>query len=299
MDNGNGGFTTVTNNGQPVVSTQVPAVVHGLRGRTTTLPVFLNDAMITVTGGQVNFNTTTFNNTNLDPATQSIKTFISDFVEFDITNVPNKPKLKSGASAARVYFSGENIALSEAPIGGKRGTFEELTANTTKLGVFTMPVALGTGVAPGTYTLVEQNLGDLTGLSKSMSLLGTWRDYNEVLVNLGTLEFVTFPNGTDSPKQQLVVLARNGAGAITDFYFGVADLQAQKFKVFPIANVVSGVATTPISGTLSGLVDQNNAAVTSAVSPIQVGAVRAGTFTVTSGQNANVKGTGKFHVFRV
>ena len=146
---------------------------------------------------------------------------------------------------------------------------------------------------------MEQNLGDLTGLSKIMSLLGTWRDYNEVLTNLSTFEIVTFPNGADTPKQQLGVLVRNSAGTITNLYYGVADLQALTFKAYPIANVVLGTATNQLTGTLSGLVDQNNAAVPTAVTAIQVGTVRGGTYKFTGSVPAGFKTTGHFNVFRV
>jgi len=284
-----------------------PARIRIFPGRSTSIPIFVDDSMFDASGGSVVFNSDQFLAVNLGTGSE-IKSFLSDYVSFDISSLPlaARPLLTNGDPAGRAYFSGDGIALSEggqydsngnvfSPPRDERGLFEVLTQDVSAPieGHFA-PSQIITGVpTPGTYSLVSPDPTDLSGIARITALQGTWYDYTKVLVSSLNFELITFPDSDDDKDQDAVGIVKTG-NKITALYFGFADLEAGTFDIFPISGVVNGTDTTgELTGTLTGMVTGNNVITT------VVHQMRSGTFTFTGGTRpASIPNTGRFLVFR-
>ncbi len=242
-------------------------------GRLTSFPVYLDDAMITISNGQVVFDPALFQASNIDGVANAMVGFFGDFVMFDISNVADidKPIMSNASLAQKVYFSGDNIALSEmdAP-----GAFEMLTPFGVQDGQFTAQQGGTVAPAPGTYVLLVPNPSDLTNTSKVASLQGIYRNFSsvpigsapgplDVIAYPGTFEVIVFPNSAEDTQPDMVMLQRNAIGAITSMYFGGLDYTTSppSFVGYPISQVVSGDVSNEITGTLPELRDSAGAIV--------------------------------------
>jgi hypothetical protein len=245
VENGSGGFDEYTGTGgNPLVYEQFPCYVRAFRGRHSTLPVFLDDAMLYFDGFGVQFDRNLFEIINFDPNDNRINGFISDYVEFDISAMApaDRPQLSGGADAEKAFFSGDGQAI------GAAGAFEVLIPSGFIEGTYTLTDPI-TNVA--SYTLVQLDPRDLTNTAKITSLLGIWRPYTKVLSNVSSFEFIMFPNTRDDNFQDLVIIQRNGGGQITTMYYGLADYSVGTFQAWPIRNIDDGSVANEITGTLS------------------------------------------------
>ena len=292
VENAGGGYDEYDMNGNPAVDESFALSLTTFRGRQTTLPVFIDDAMLNAPGGNITFDRALFEQVNYDPDELKIIAFIGDYLSFDISLMasPDKPIMSSGAPAARVYFSGDGQALSEAASGG---AFEVLIPTGYLEGTFNDPAP---PTNTGTYTLVQIDPRDLNGIAKITSLLGSWRTYNQVIGSLGTFEVFALPSSRDDAVQDIVILERNGAGKITNMFFGLVDYSAGILNAWPIRNIDDGVIDNEITGSVSNLVDKNGAGVGTDYNKI-----REGRFTFDT-PDPDLPGTfpleGRFIVFR-
>jgi hypothetical protein len=291
VENASGGFDEFEgSNGQGVVNEQFALKARAFRSRHTTVPIFLDDAMLNLNGSnQVTFDRNQFETINYDPTSQQIIGFLSDYVAFDISAMAtvDRPTMPSNATpAARAYFSGDGQAISSA---GTSGPFDVLTPSGFIEGTFLR------SQAANTYTLVQLDPRDLTNTAKITAMLGIFRDYTSVFAQLGTFEFFTFPNSDDNNLQDLVMLQRNGAGAIVNFYYGLADLQAGTYMAWPIRNIDDGSVANQIDGTITNIVDMNGNSASG-----DIPTARAGQFTITPSVDvpAGFPASGRFVVFR-
>lgn len=291
VDNGDGTFTEHPTTGVAIsgATNQFPLEARSLLGRQTAIQISF-DKTISVTGGGVQFDKALFEAINLSPLTGSIPSFLSDFVGFDISNMPNRPRLSNGLTATKVMFSGDGIGLAT---GSSNGAFEVLTPDDSIEGVYAAPQDIpGTAIPFGTYSLVQPDPRDLTGTAKITALQGIWYEYGRVFNGIGTFEMITFPSSRDEEVQDLIAVVRNDSGVITNFYFGFVDLAAKDFALYPLSNVVSGDVDGEITGTLNslqGVGDTNTPA-----------NVRSGRFAFNAGQAlpAGFRQTGRFVVYR-
>lgn len=292
VENNGGGYDEFDMNGAPAVDESMAMTATALRGRHTTIPVFLDDAMLNAPGGNISFDRALFEQVNYDPDENKIIAFLGDYLMFDISQManPDRPIMSSGAPAARVFFSGDGQAISETTSGG---AFEVLIPTGYLEGTFNDP-APPTNL--GTYTLVQVDPRDLNGIAKITSLLGSWRGYNQVIGSLGAFEFIALPSSRDDGVQDIVMIQRNGAGKITNMFYGLVDYAAGILNAWPIRNLDDGVVTNEITGTVTDLVDKNGSPVGTDYHKIREGRFAFDT------PDADLPGTfpltGRFIVFR-
>lgn len=276
----------------------VPARILTMPGRTSLVPMYLDDTIFTVDAtNNVVFNATRFSDVN-NPTGKPIKSFFNDYVSFDITGIPSlaRPVMSSGDLAGRIYFSGDNYAVSNS---GTSGYFEALTLDPTTpiVGAFGPPGALSgvTGAAghAGTFTLTQPNPSnpDPTVTMTIVALQGTWQDFSAVFNNISNFEVLTFPNSNDDKFQEMVVVHSTG-GVVDNLYFGYADLDAGQLHVWPVKNIVTADVSNEITGTVSGYMNSN------LVTTSSIQATRFGTYTFNGTLPAGWKSTGRFTVFR-
>lgn len=291
IEDENGNAVSPGQQSPPVVIEEFPAHVRVFQGRHTILPVFLDSASLywdDFTG--VVFDRQLFEDVNLTLDDGVMLSFLSDYVAFDISSVADKPLMLTNIPATRVYFSGDGIALS-TEAGGLR-PFEVLGPISSIEGTWAPP----TQITPdfGTYSLMTIDPRDLTQTAKITSLMGIFRPYNAVLRNLGSSEMITFPNSRESADQDMVIIARNASGQITDMYFGVVEFDTMTFSAFPIAQVDDGDASNEVSGTISNVVN-----VGGDDPDREYSGIRSGTYTVTNGSfPSGFASSGTFLVFR-
>lgn len=301
----NGSLSVVNGSGGPAFLQEVfDANLLALAGRTTSLQIFIDDAMITAPGSGISFDRDLFEAVNLvddGNGNMVLLGHLADYVVFDITNVAGKPTMSNSVPATRVWFSGDAIALSGA-VGPGAEYMEVLSPLPPPIeGIFNPPVPLPGGIGPGTYTLVQGDPVDISGLAKITALRGTWRNYSDTntaqsaFLNLGTYECFTFPQSLDQDKHDMVVVARNGAGTITNLYFGQMNFGNNSFSIWPINQVDDGDASNELEGSISGLLDRNGS--TAATNRH----VRSGTFTITTPVPlpSGFAQTGRFIVYRL
>jgi hypothetical protein len=286
---------------QPILIDQFDLHMRVFPSRTTSLAVFLNDAMLDIDENAVPqpalvWDRQLFIDTNFDPFEGKMLAFISDYVAFDISAMAtgDRPVMSSGPFASKVYFSGDGQALS---VSGSTGVFEVLIPSGHIDGTFNGPVPPAN---ISSYTLTQIDPRDLLGVAKITSLQGTFRNYQEVLNNISRFEFITFPTSIDDEKQELVIIERNGGGAIIRMHFGEVDLLNGTFNAWPIANIDDASTDFEITGTVSGFVNRNGTPIGVASSD-DADDVRAGTFTFDTPDPdlpASYATTGRFVVFR-
>ena len=304
IEQAGGGFQTVSGpGGQPVLLELFPANIVGFAGRTSSIQIFLDDAMLNFDGVNVIFDRNLFEAVNLtDDGNGNFKmmAFIGDYIVFDITNVANKPTMSNASAATRVWFSGDSIALS-GDVGTSAEAMEVLTPIAPPIeGLFLPPVVLPGGTGPGTYTLRQVDPRDLSNIARITALNGTWRDYvdpnpaRSPFLNLGSFECFTFPQSLNQDRHDMVVLVRDGGGNITTMYFGEMDFGSNTFAIWPIDQVDDGDASNELNGDLSGLVDVNGSPTSNHKS------VRSGTLTITGGiPPVGFQTTARFIVYRL
>ncbi len=286
----------------------LPARFRTMPGRNSMIPIYLDDAIFTNPGG-IAFDRALFQQINQpDGPSAPINGFLSDYLSFDISGMApaDKPVLggggggapsrAAGGSAGRVFFSGDNYALSTA---GTSGEFQALTLDpaTPVVGNFGPPGTIGGpnggGSHPGTFSLLGPNPIDLTNTMKIVALQGIWRDYTSVVGNLSNFFVLALPSSSDNNFQELVFIARNGA-TITQFYYGYADYSAGTFRAYPLKNLPNADVTGELLGTITGLTGAGGA------STALPSAVRNGNFQFAAGAAlpAGFTSSGKFTVFR-
>lgn len=293
IDSFNFGGTVISNSsGDAVLNDTFDANIRCYPGRQTLVPLFVDDAMFSLdpVTNLLSYDRNALLARNLDPDTNTINGFLSDFVRFDISNVPNRPLLSDGSAASRIYFSGDNIALSAS---GSKGLFNVLQPAVINAGQFNPPVDIAGTTAPGTYSLIQDDPRPLSVLAKIASIQGTWKDYTAVTKNLGAFETILFPDSTGSKQLDLAMFARDANGVITNFYYGQADLDTKTFFAYPVGNLVTGDTTGEIQGTLSGYTDRDGAATTSS------SAVRIGVISITSALPTGFTASGRFFIFNL
>lgn len=297
-----------------------PSRIRAFPGRDTFIPLFLDDAVFTVSGSSIAFDDAQFRTLNLpstdDPATSDrIVGTLSDFVRFDISALAaaDRPNLAgisnpavAGAPATHVFFSGDSYAIGS---GGATGAFEVLTLDPTSPLEGTFRTAPSTGFSgtafPNTYSLRQPNPTDLdpdpTTVSRITSLYGRFRTEAQVFTSgsLSTFDVILFPNSQESYNAtrpgDLVAIQRNASGTIVNFYFGEANLTDGRFVLYPIRNIVSASPDDGITGSFSGLLNRNGLAT------LDEPSVRSGTWTFDAGQSTipgSFPNTGVFSVFR-
>lgn len=289
--------------------TEFDKISHGfllttLRGRVSALQLKMHDAMFVNSAGPgtLDFDVNRFIFENTNPETGKITSFFSDLVDFDISAVPNKPKLESpsvaGQDAFHVYLGGDFYALSQKNakgVAGSAGEFEILTKFGTFEGFF-RPQDSTTLLK--TYELKQADPSQIPPLRLITALKGKYRSVNEVTSNLKDFEFITFPKTGDGAKQEITVLQRTG-GTITNMWFGTADYSTKTFRVYPIKNLQPASTAGELRGNLVGFADTNGNAVASSGANWWQN-VREGTFAFT-GAPAGIPAanrTGRFLVFR-
>lgn len=269
-------------------------------GRTTSVSVVLDDSIIFLDDtGTLTLDVERFRERNgLFTTTDAIRGFLSDYVSFDLAAVPlaDRPQFSDGTPAGRLLVSGDNYALATAETG-TNGRIEVLTADLQApiSGNFGPASSVGGRPTPGTYSLLQADPTDISGIARVVALQGTWRDYQTVLSGVGAFEFITFPNSRDNESHEIVIIQRNlQTGAIANLYFGFADLATGTFNAFPVGNLDDGDVAGEITGTLTNLSNSIGGATN------QPDRVRFGTYAFTGGQTlpAGFPTQGTFVVFR-
>ncbi len=271
-------------------------------GRTSSITVFLNDAMFAPDGfGGLTFLNADFEVLNYDPIDLEMKAHLSDYLAFDISGIANPPLMTSGGPATAVYFSGDAIGLSDTPTGVPT-LFEVLVPESPDPGSFEGFCALAPSFppnSPNTYTLRQIDPRSLPGTAFITALQGTWKWWvnpnqasQSPILNSGNFVFLTFPQTSDDGRQDCVMIALAG-GQITEFYFGEIDLNTDSFVAWPIFEVTEGTTNDEISGSLGSYV----------LRPGGAGGqrdVRSGAFNIDSGViPVGFPTIGKFIVYRL
>ena len=116
-------------------------------------------------------------------------------------------------------------------------------------------------VAPGTYSLRQIDPRDLSGIARITSLQGIWRPYTDptdptrsLILNVSQFECFTLPHGEDNEKQEMLFIARDLAGNITDMYFGEVNFDDGTFAAWPIENVDDGDPSNEVDGVVTDYV---------------------------------------------
>ena len=250
------------NNNQPLLSGTTSRFTDALSltafaGRSTTLQIYLNDAMLGFDGTEPTWDRASFLSSNTNPTTGKITGFLSDYVAFDISKVANRPTMQSpdavGQAASLVYFSGDQIALSQAP-----------AANPTTPRIFEVLTPFGAidgtiqfVAAPVNRTQYELKQADPRFIEPPRlitALKGFVRSFDEVVTKAGKFEFMLMPKVGDGVKQDLVILQRtvNGNTAhISNMWFGEADFSSAPnptFKAWSIDQVDDANRTNEVTG---------------------------------------------------
>lgn len=278
-----------------------PAYIRTFPGRISSVTVRMDENMLGINsvatpGSPIAiFEDSYFRNINgIDGTSNGIfQGVLSDYLEFDVSgisaaNLPTvtDPVTNATVTPQRIYFSGDNYAVSGA---GSSGNFYELqkTINTAVRGKFSVLSTVGgyappTGgispyVLPGTYSIQQIDPSDPTLLHKLISLQGIWRDYTKIISNMPATLAISLPGSLDSTIQDFVLVHNktvSGVTKVSDMYFGYIDTEAQIVRLYPIANLVSASASSEIDGNISALYAANGGS-TSAPNLI-----RSGVFTI-------------------
>lgn len=299
VDNATGQVTQLTSAAPAVF--QNPPFTIGLRvfrGRTTTMQYNLNDGSLGFDpiAGAI-FDSDFFLFENLDIQTGVIRGFFSDYISFDLSNMPaaDRPLLADNTAADRVLFSGDGICHSSGL--GATSKFEFLNPIKIEAGRIFGGVVLGGVTAKGTFNLLEDDPRDLnnipiTDVAKLTALKGTWVDHKEVIIPNSDFSVLAIPNTMESNEQQLVIYSANQAGKVTKMWQGVVrygdggDPKKGHFSLWPISQIDDASVANQIDGEVYDLVYVNDV-------------VRDGKYTVTAGPNTfPFPRQGQFTVYR-
>lgn len=274
-----------------------------LPGRTTSVQIFLNDAMFEEDGfGGLNFLRSEFEDQNLNPDSLALEAHLADYLAFDISNVPYAPLMTTSTQSTTLYMSGDAYGLSDTPQIGDT-EFEVLVPETpdpgSVLGICNLAPSFPPN-SPNTYNLKVIDPRNLQNNSFITSLQGTWKWWHDPdnasqspILNPGDFVFITFPQSTDISTQDCVLLGLSG-GVIVDCYFGEVDLSSNTFNAWPISEIVKGTTNDEIVGSIGNYVYRSGTGITT------VRDIRSGDFSVTGGSApATFPATGKFIVYRL
>jgi hypothetical protein len=286
-----------------------PAVLRVFPGRTTSLPVFIDDSMFTLdTSGispKIVYDESQFKLINGATPSSPIRGFLSDFVSFNTNKLSAADRLAIGTDAGfpgpidRVFFSGDVYAVTDGHASGSNIAMLTLDPSVQVNGLLGAAGVLdgpgGTLPHAGTYSILQVNPTDLDQKLKIVAGQGIWREHSTVLTGLSAtgLNVVTFPSSNDDNMQEMVAFTQDADKNITALYFGFVDLDALTFNLYPIKDIVSGVTTGGLSGTLSGLLTKTSA---TTASP---DLVRSGTYQFGGGGSIGGQSSGSFYVFRL
>jgi hypothetical protein len=292
------------NGGSPLILQTFPMRVRMMPGRTTSMQVFLNDAIIFENGsGGVTFDIDEFIETNFSPDEDQIVGFVADYLQFDISGLALKPEMLNTTPADYVYLSGDAIALSVEPQTGG-APFEVLVPLTPDPGVLEGLVSSAPTFppnAPGTYTLRPVDPRSLPGTSHITALQGTWRPWVDLanpsqspILNPGSFVCMTLPQTLNDQVQDLVMIAMDAGGAIVRMYFGEVNLVNGSFAAWPIDQIDDGSASNEINGVMNAFVYRPGIGIPTPSD------IRKGNFSITTGSvPAEFPATGKFIVYRL
>jgi hypothetical protein len=316
---------------EPLVSVEFPASIRVLPGRVTSVAVRLDDTMFDLNAADPAdiFQEDIFRNANLVENTvqwiDTLNGFLGDYVMFDLGAIPafDRPNLSGGGAAAKVYFSGDFVALSS---GGASGDFEVLTTlgfvNGSFGPVINLPGPGNTKPPFGTYSLLQADPrdddpsdDDFPGPSVAQitALEGTYYNLSDVVGNLQSFEMITFPrsqerevlDGLGNPifrelSMQDVVLIRRSGNTITRMYFGEIDFGNElgdpaTIRAYPIGQVDDGDAHNEIEGTVGAFKDVNGNDISinladDAQRALAIQKIGSGTFTLQSGTDIEYGG---------
>lgn len=305
VQNDAGGLDEFTGaGGGPILSgtnSEFDANVRAFPGRRTSVQIFLDDATLNHDGSNLVWDAIRFADLNYEPIDLVVKSFMADYLAFDISNVPNRPQLSAGGFATRVYFSGDSIAISGPLLGGAQ-PFEVLTPVGVQEGLFNPPVNLPNQTIPfGTYTLQTIDPTSLPNIAKITSLQGIWREYTNLvdqskalIKDVGDFEFITMPQSGDGDTQDLVILQLNSSKQIINMYFGEVDFNTYTFLAWPIDQVSPAGVNGEISGTIYNTVDRNGN------TDNTVRRIRSGLYSITGGTiPIGFNTSGRFIVYRL
>lgn len=282
------------------------------RGRTTAMQFYMNDSMIDLsTQGPLtaSLNRALFLDANRNPETGKMRGFLSDYLQFDISAVPNRPTMPSPlqfppqeSRASKVFATGDSFAIGDKDprgVNGSNGLFVYLTPSSFFEG-FYRPQDATTQVK--SYELKQADPTVVGELRLITALKGKYRDYTEVFTNLHDTEFILLPKSGDGPKQDAIVLKRSG-GTIVNMWFGTVDFSGSgspTFRIYPIKNLYPASTAGEIRGTLPA-----NDLVGVGEQSVSIGTanywrnVRYGTFKFDSTAPSGLTKTGDFVVFRI
>lgn len=304
-------FTTVILNGvtyslganNPIINENFDLRAATFPGRTTSLAVFINDAIVTENGfGGIDFDRTLFEELNYNPDETRMVAHLADYLAFDISNIANPPLMTSGIPASTVFFSGDAIGLAEVPSQAPT-PFEVLVPETPKPGSIEgwcqLPPSFPPN-SPPTYTLRQVDPRSLPGMAFITALQGTWKWWvntdepsQSPILNPGDFVFLTMPQSLDDGVQDCVLVGLSG-GTIVEFYFGEINLNTNAWTAWPISEVTKGTTAGEISGTLGSYVFRAGVGVPT------VRDIRSGAFTITDGKApSSFPTTGRFIVYRL
>lgn len=259
-------------------------------GRSTGVAIKLNDASLTFDGTTPVLDRDIFEIENIDPVYGKINSYFSDFVSFDLSGMATnlRPTLINGNRATQIHFSGDHIGISSG--FDTDGSFNMLfpSFGAADEGKIIRPTPLGTGTAPGTWTLLETDPRDPAFLNKISSLQGTWKSETEALVNAPTFGMLIFPNSRREQDRQIVIYQKTGT-AVTQLYQGTVRMTSENgthaFEAFPIANIRD---FADVSGSITGAIT---------VSQTSIGLARRGSFTLNTTPAGFTASTGEWIMY--
>jgi hypothetical protein len=271
-------------------------------GRTTSISIFLHDAMFSDDGnGNLDFDRQSFEDLNYSPVESRIVGHLADYLAFDISNIPNLPLMTSGFPATTIYFSGDSFGLSDTPSLAATD-FEILVPETPTPGSILGDCRLAPSFppnSPNTYALKQVDPRSLPGNTYITAQQGTWKWWlnpddpsQSPILNVTTFAFITFPQSQDDGRQDCAIVALNG-GVITEMYFGEVNLQSGNFNAWPLTEITEGTTNGEINGTVDNYIFRSNGG-------FSVRDVRGGSFEITAGDPpAEFPTTGSFIVYRL
>lgn len=294
-------------NGNYAVDQFYPVTAGAFPGRFEVLPVFLDDSMFTE-GFDVNSFPYTifdangaFESSNMPNGETTIQAVFGDFVHFNIAGVAGAPTFNAasayaGKTVTDVYFSGDQIAISSGNTQG--ADFQILEPNNGYADGTVGAVNADTGnqmpINALTYNMVVPDPRDITGVARIPAGIGSLRDVSSVTTGLGAFEVMMIPQSGDGNTQTVVAFtkAAGQVSAVTNLYYGTADLNAKTVTLYPIADLTNGTTNGQISGTLSNLIGSGGSTTTT---PSQA---YFGSYNLNGSLPTGFTASGRFFVFR-
>jgi hypothetical protein len=298
---------------EPLISQAFQARIKVYRGREANVDIRLNDASLEFFFNEDGspslepplFRADLFEAANLRDGV--IQSYLSDLMMFDISGMPagSRPNLSSGPIADRIYFSGDRIALSNSATKNLEMISPE--AGDPIPGVYADPIILGNGTTPGEFRLLVPDPNDPSEVPAQITALrGMFRPfYNPAQPTISliipasgnTFDAIILPTSRGTDVFQILLIAHDGQGHVSNIYFGDADFSARSFVAYPIVNVTTGSTSNRIQGTIQNYTNRFGAVVNVA-SPDEAEDVFRGTFALTSAPPSGLPSAGTFVVFR-